>query len=627
MAKGFNIRAFLGLETKEYEQGVKRSKRQADQLSRGMTQSFSGAFGSMKGMLSKFTGGLSDAFSGVAGGIKTGTKSLGAFSKALVATGIGALILAITSLVSYFTKTEEGADRLKRVTTGLGAVMDAVGVVFSKVGKSIADMFVKLKNDPKLLWEAIKTNLLNRIKAIPQYFIESAKVSGNAFKLLGLKIKKIIADIPIIGKPLNKAEIEENIKAVEAAMVESSKKVGTTLVQFATGLDEEGQKKVVAAAKKVGKEVVETVKGSFKAGTEVADMEKALKLRKRAFIITEQEISNKKSELLLKSRDMENTTAQERLDAIVELRELTKEQYAEKRSIMEDEIALLEATQALGDNNAADNEKLAQLKAQQLALTQQENTALREIENRYTTATKENEKQLQIQRDIAEQKAYDATELGALELQLKQLTEDQLKFGAVSAEVWKQYQDNIDDANAKIDEFKGKSKELSEEEIARNKLTADSINIMGDAFAELAAGTEDAAETMKRAIVSSIKVIVNAMLVKAIASIWGAEASKGVVGLAVAAAGSGIIAGVFSGLMSKFEDGGIVGGTSYHGDKQMIRVNSGEMVLNQRQQKNLFDLVNHGGNTSNGSGEVQLRVKGRDLVGVLGKNFNKSNSF
>ena len=43
-----------------------------------------------------------------------------------------------------------------------------------------------------------------------------------------------------------------------------------------------------------------------------------------------------------------------------------------------------------------------------------------------------------------------------------------------------------------------------------------------------------------------------------------------------------------------FERGGIVPGTSYTGDKVTARVNSREMILTQRQQANLFDLIQTG---------------------------------
>lgn len=50
------------------------------------------------------------------------------------------------------------------------------------------------------------------------------------------------------------------------------------------------------------------------------------------------------------------------------------------------------------------------------------------------------------------------------------------------------------------------------------------------------------------------------------------------------------IMGIFSSL-PKFAEGGIVSGGSYFGDRLLVRVNSGEMILNQTQQRNLYNLV------------------------------------
>lgn len=89
-----------------------------------------------------------------------------------------------------------------------------------------------------------------------------------------------------------------------------------------------------------------------------------------------------------------------------------------------------------------------------------------------------------------------------------------------------------------------------------------------------------------------------------------------------------------------FATGGIVGGNSKTGDKMLIRANSGEMVLNNQQQANLFKLLN--GKTvaspnlhNDGLAEVEFdssqlrgalyqpggnfefKISGRDLVGVM----------
>lgn len=75
--------------------------------------------------------------------------------------------------------------------------------------------------------------------------------------------------------------------------------------------------------------------------------------------------------------------------------------------------------------------------------------------------------------------------------------------------------------------------------------------------------------------------------------------------------------------ISKFEHGGIVGGNSYSGDRMLARVNSGEMILNNRQQKNLFDLANKGvSNIGSQPVVMDVRLRGDDIY-LSQKNKNK----
>ena len=92
--------------------------------------------------------------------------------------------------------------------------------------------------------------------------------------------------------------------------------------------------------------------------------------------------------------------------------------------------------------------------------------------------------------------------------------------------------------------------------------------------------------------------------------------------LAVAAIAS-IMAMVMGVLASAkgFATGGIVGGNSTHGDKVLARVNSGELILNQTQQANLFRMLNNGNAPVDGN-NVTFTIHGSDLVGTI-NNFNK----
>lgn len=74
----------------------------------------------------------------------------------------------------------------------------------------------------------------------------------------------------------------------------------------------------------------------------------------------------------------------------------------------------------------------------------------------------------------------------------------------------------------------------------------------------------------------------------------------------------------------KFATGGIVPGNSYTGDRVVASVNSGEMILNKRQQNTLFRAINSGSIVGSGmNNEVQFKISGTDLVGVLNNNSRK----
>lgn len=72
-----------------------------------------------------------------------------------------------------------------------------------------------------------------------------------------------------------------------------------------------------------------------------------------------------------------------------------------------------------------------------------------------------------------------------------------------------------------------------------------------------------------------------------------------------------------------YAEGGIIPGNSFAGDKVMAMVNSGEMILNTHQQKNLFDMLNGitGAGISSSKVELTGKIRGKDLL-LVQKNYN-----
>ena len=99
--------------------------------------------------------------------------------------------------------------------------------------------------------------------------------------------------------------------------------------------------------------------------------------------------------------------------------------------------------------------------------------------------------------------------------------------------------------------------------------------------------------------------------------------------IAFAAMGAAQLAAIIGQVksMGSYANGGIIGGGSTHGDMLTAQVNAGEMILNGKQQKRLFNLINGGGIGVNGNGnqEVTFKIEGSTLKGVL-NNYNSKRS-
>ena len=109
----------------------------------------------------------------------------------------------------------------------------------------------------------------------------------------------------------------------------------------------------------------------------------------------------------------------------------------------------------------------------------------------------------------------------------------------------------------------------------------------------------------------------------------GAEAVAGaassmsaipIVGPVLAAAAVLGIVALLAANMKKFAKGGIVGGNSTMGDNNVVRANSGEMILTKGQQGTLFNMLNGKASISNGG---EWKVRGTDLIKVISNTQNK----
>lgn len=133
-----------------------------------------------------------------------------------------------------------------------------------------------------------------------------------------------------------------------------------------------------------------------------------------------------------------------------------------------------------------------------------------------------------------------------------------------------------------------------------------------------------------KSLIQGVTKIIATLLSQSIASAIAGGSSAG------AATGPGAVAAIPAFIASlvatvigafasipKFETGGVVAGSSFYGDKILARVNSGELILNQRQQKAVFSAMNAPTSNVNISGEWKLR--GEDLITVIDRSTKSQN--
>lgn len=145
---------------------------------------------------------------------------------------------------------------------------------------------------------------------------------------------------------------------------------------------------------------------------------------------------------------------------------------------------------------------------------------------------------------------------------------------------------------------------------------ADALGSFGDAMSTLGQVAEDEGLQVAGIVAQAI-----AQIALGFATASAQEGKKGIwFWLAASAAGLAQMMAMISqikSVTSGYADGGIIGGSSYSGDKLLARVNSGEMVLNKHQQTNLFNAINSGNIGGGTVSTVQFKLRGADIYGSM----------
>lgn len=430
-------------------------------------------------------------------------------------------------------------------------------------------------------------------------------------------------------------KLTNNIAVYTQALMQTLNSLGEAVSLILQGKFKEGAKVAKEAIASLGEQIrknKETVK-------ELNADEEIYYKNKRDLIKNEARLDAEIAEAKLKVEQRDKYSAKERegfaQEAINKQRELSKM----KIDLAIQELRMEKAKSSMGDDSIEAKEKLAELEANVFNVKKDENDKLKEIITKQITLNEEVGKEEESAAKVLEYRTKSnellaSTPTLTTKKQSTVKTTFELENKGEKPEI--KLAPVVD--KTKTATFKNTLKSLQDD----IDETAEKAMIVGDAvggaFASMGNKIVDslglAEDGMGGFLSTMASTALNLIAMALSASIASAIEAGSLSGLATGAAAvvttpvfiASLVGGVLSAFAAipSFATGGIVPGSYYSGDNVPVMANSGEMILNGGQQQNLFKMLNAGNSNLMGN-EVEFKIKGNELVGVLNKHSRKIN--
>lgn len=399
----------------------------------------------------------------------------------------------------------------------------------------------------------------------------------------------------------------------------------------------------------------ERVEANAQATKQIAAQEQALIDKKRAWEVEEARINSEISDLRAKAAEKDKYTTDQRIAFMEQARDLELKAANTRKQIAQDELNLAQLQAAQSENDAAANDALAAAKAKVIEQTTNYNNKVRELNGTLSELRKTTEEYKatlsagdltltdeEVEAIVASYMNAGAKVAATMEELQKEYGVDLLKredeeedvpsIESVAAQLGltdagiEYYRELLTQGMDATEAYK-QAKIASEEEIAaveaekakeRQRLFSSTTTQMAGMFGAMsdmlaqygeenkaAAAASKAFALMQLTLTTGQSVANGALAISAgIAQAQSVPFPANIAAvISVIAQLGGIIATVGSSMAQakqiiqgadagKFAGGGVVGGTSYTGDKLTANVNSTEVILNREQQANtLFNMA------------------------------------
>jgi len=381
---------------------IKVNKKDADSSVKELDKNIKTTEQSTQGLnnsLDKMSGGAVSAFRAFKSGLMSVVKGFKSLRVAIIATGIGALIVGILAVKTAFTNTEEGQNKFAKLMGIIGSVTGNFIDLIAGLGEKIISIFENPKQAIIDLKNLIVENITNRISSL----IET-------FGFLGSTIKKLFA--------------RDFTGAIEEA-----KKAGNSYIDTMTGVKNTIDK-VTSSVKDFSDEIIK----EGKIAAQIADQRAKADKIERSLIVERAEANKKIADLRFKSEQRDKFSAAERIAFLKEAssisEEITNKEIAANKLRLQAQIE----ENKLSGSNKADLDAVAQLKAKEIQLDTAKLNLQKRLQTSLTTFQNEeksaNKASLEAKKKAQEEEAESETKrlenIAEIQDEFKKKREDEL---------------------------------------------------------------------------------------------------------------------------------------------------------------------------------------------------------
>lgn len=314
-------------EEKNGLKNVNKERKKADKQLKTSTEN-AADYSGVLGIIDKKTGGAISGFTNLTKTVGGATKGFNLMKVAIIGTGIGALLIALTSLGAAFTSNEKGQKQFSKLMGVIGAITSVFVDRLASLGELLISAFENPKQALIDFKDAFVENITNRISSA----IETIGFLGSAIK------KVFSGDF--------------------SGAMDDAKSAGSSYVDTLTGV-KDTLGKVTESVKELSTEIIK----EGKKAAEIADQRAEALTLERKLIGERAEANRKRAELLDKAANKEKFTAKERIEFLKEAGKVEEEITNKELKLAKLKLDAKIAENALGGSTIDDLNEEAQLRA------------------------------------------------------------------------------------------------------------------------------------------------------------------------------------------------------------------------------------------------------------------------